>query len=128
MCQIIVIGHGGYAKGIKSNIQMLFGEPSHMHYLDFYPNDSLQGLEIKLNQLLGNIDKDTVIFCCDILGGSPFRLVAVLTAQNPKRYVTVCGINTMAYLELAMDANSDYLDLAKRAIQTTKQSVSIYPE
>ena len=35
MAEIVIIGHGGYAEGVRSNLEMVIGVPESMHFLNF---------------------------------------------------------------------------------------------
>ena len=35
MAEIIVIGHGGYGEGVRTNLEMVTGVPECMHFLNF---------------------------------------------------------------------------------------------
>lgn len=128
MINIIIIGHGGYADGIRRNLSMLAGVPDYMHFLDLTPEEDLSILENKLNHILEEIGDKEVLYCCDLLGASPFRIAAVKCMQNPGKQMIVTGINTMAYVELAMPIEITLNELANRAIETTKESINKFPE
>lgn len=128
MIRILVLGHGGYAEGVKSNLAMLVGQPGNMYFLDLTPTDDLADLEKKVTDLLEGFGSDQVLFACDLMGASPFRVAAIQTYNHPGDYMTVAGLNTMAYLELGMESELTLSELADRAIDTTKNSVIKYPE
>ena len=56
------------------------------------------------------------------------RVAAMRCALHPEKYMTVSGLNTMAYTELSMDSDLSIEKLADRAIETTKKSVGRFPE
>ena len=115
MAEIVIIGHGGYAEGVRSNLEMVIGVPESMHFLNF-----------ALGMVEGLKEKE-ILFCVDLPGATPFQLAAIHTAQNPERCRTVVGLNPMAYMELAMDTSGTPEDLAKRAMETTKDSILLFP-
>lgn len=123
MVNIIVMGHGGYARGTKENLEMVSGVSNNMHFIDLTKEDSLDILEEKVKKLLDEFGDNQVLFACDIMGASPFRIAAMITAENQERYCTVAGLNAMAYMELAMANDGDVHALAEKAINTTKESV-----
>ena len=49
------------------------------------------------------------------------------TAAEAERRRTVVGINNMAYMEMAMDALEDVDQLAKRSLDTTRESLVSFP-
>jgi PTS system N-acetylgalactosamine-specific IIA component len=128
MIRIVVMGHGGYADGIRQNIEMVVGPSDHMHYIDLKKEDDLAALENKVNCLLKDFKEDEVLFACDLLGASPFQVAAQICTNHPGRYYTVAGINSMALIELSMASDLSVEDLAYRAIETTKSSAVKFPE
>lgn len=123
MAEIIVIGHGGYSEGVRTNLEMVTGVPENMHFLNFRKDQDRAELEARMDELLGELEEKEVLFCCDLPGATPFQAAAIRTAANEK-YRTVVGLNQMAYMELAMDSSGTAAELAKRAVETTKESVT----
>lgn len=124
MINIIVMGHGGYAEGIRKNLEMLSGVPQQMHFLDL-TEEGLPQLEEKLNALLDTLGDQEILYACDLLGASPFRVAALKCMMSPQKQVLVTGLNTMAYVELALpDPELSLHELADRAVNTTKESVT----
>lgn len=130
MKRLVVMGHGGYAEGVRQNLEMIAGLPESMYFIDLTKEDDLASLEIKVNHLLEDFPDDEVLFACDLLGASPFRVAAMQSANHPGRYFTVAGLNTMAFLEISMQMESDLSieELANLAIETTKAAVARFPE
>ena len=52
MAEIIVIGHGGYADGIRTNLEMVVGVPENMHFLNFALGQERTELEDNLDKML----------------------------------------------------------------------------
>lgn len=130
MKRIIVMGHGGYAEGVRQNLEMISGVPEHMYFIDLTKEDDLTALEARVKLLLEGFSGDEVLFACDLLGASPFRVAAMQCAENPGKYFAVAGLNTMAFLEIGMNMESGLSagELADLAVETTKASVSRFPE
>lgn len=131
MIKVVVLGHGGYAEGVKLNLEMIVGQLENMYFIDLTKEDDLTALENKVNNLLeGFSDEDEILFACDLLGASPFRVAAMLCANNPEKYITVSGLNTMAFIEINLSKDSDLSieELANLAIDTTKTAVVKFPE
>lgn len=128
MKRVVVMGHGGYAEGVKLNLDMLIGHSEHMYFIDLTKEDDLAGFENKVNNLIQSFNDDKVLFACDLLGASPFRVAAMICANNPGKYYTVAGLNTMAFLELSMESDLSIEELANRAIDTAKAAVAKFPE
>ncbi len=126
MVEIIVIGHGGYGEGVRTNLEMVTGVPENMHFLNFTKDQDRADLEAHMDELLGKLAEKEVLFCCDLPGATPFQAAAIRTAAN-ERYRTVVGLNQMAYMEMAMDSGKTVAELAKRAVETTRESVTEFP-
>lgn len=130
MIRIIVLGHGGYAEGVRLNMEMIAGPCEYMHFIDLTKEDDLDSFRQKVEVLMKEFPADEILFACDLLGATPFRVAAEFCVANQGRYITVAGLNTMAFLELSMSADSDLgiKELAERAVETTRTAVAIFPE
>lgn len=130
MKRIVVMGHGGYAEGIRQNLDMIIGPQERMHFIDLTKEDDLAALEGKVNHLLEDFSDDEVLFACDLLGASPFRVAAMQCANHPGKYFTVAGLNTMAFLEISMKTDSDLSieELTNLAVETAMAAVTRFPE
>ena len=125
MSKVVVMGHGGYATAMKRNLAMLVGEMEDFYYIDFNEEDSLDILQGKLNELLAGIE-DAVLFVCDLAGGSPFRTAALCVSEHPG-WAVVAGVNTSAFSELSFNTELTPAELAKLAIDVTKDTVMVFP-
>ncbi len=128
MAEIIVIGHGQYPDGIRTNLEMVVGTPEYMHFLNFSLGQERADLEQNLDALLETLADREILFCCDLPGATPFQVAALRTAEHPERRATVVGINNMAFMELAMSAEGTASQLAQQAVETTRESVVRFPE
>lgn len=127
MVEIVVVGHGTYPQGIRTNLEMVVGVPENMHFVNFTPDMSREDLEQNLDALLETLAGKPVLFCVDLPGATPFQVCALRTAAEAKSRRTVVGINNMAYMEMAMDALEDVDQLAKRSLDTTRESLVSFP-
>ena len=127
MVEIIVVGHGTYPQGIRTNLEMVVGVPENMHFVNFTPDMSREDLEQNLDTLLETLAGKQILFCVDLPGATPFQVRALRTAAEPESRRTVVGINNMAYMEMAMDALEDVDQLAKRSLDTTRESLVLFP-
>jgi PTS system N-acetylgalactosamine-specific IIA component len=130
MIKIVVMGHGGYAEGVKQNLEMIAGLSDSMYFIDLTKGDDLSDLKDKVNHVIQDFNEDEVLFACDLLGASPFRVAAEICVNHPGKYYTVAGLNTMAFLELTMIEDSDLSieELADRVVNTSKSAVAKFPE
>lgn len=127
MVEIMVVGHGTYPQGIRTNLEMVVGVPENMHFVNFTPDMSREDLEQNLDALLETLAGKPMLFCVDLPGATPFQVCALRTAAELESRRTVVGINNMAYMEMAMDALEDVDQLAKRSLDTTRESLVSFP-
>lgn len=131
MKRIVVMGHGGYAEGIRQNLEMIIGPQENMHFADLTKDDDLSDYEQRINDLIAEFEPDDeILFACDLLGASPFRVAAMLSANSDGKYCVAAGLNTMAFIEASMKLTEDITitELAKLSIQTAKDAIVIFPE
>ena len=81
MAEIVIIGHGGYAEGVRSNLEMVIGVPESMHFLNFALGMERSELEAALSALVEGMEGREILFCVDLPGATPFQLAAIHTAQ-----------------------------------------------
>ena len=67
-----------------------------------------------------------MLFACDLAGGSPFRTAALYVSEHPGCAV-VAGVNTSALSELSFNTELEPAELAKLAIDVTKDTVMVFP-
>lgn len=128
MTRIVVMGHGGYAEGIRKNLEMIIGNFENMYFIDLTKEDDLNVLENKVNHLLEGFGEDEVLFVCDLLGASPFRVAAMHCISHPEKYTAVTGLNTIGFIELAIGIDTPVPQLINRAIEAAKDSIKKFPE
>lgn len=119
MTLVIILGHGNYASGLKSNLAMLLGDLEHFKYIDFLVDNSREELNEKIDKAIKNHDGD-VLFICDLAGGTPFREACLRKVEHPN-YEVIAGVNTAGIAEIA------YLDdsakvLADLAVSASKEA------
>ncbi|AIF53492.1 PTS sugar transporter subunit IIA [Pelosinus sp. UFO1] len=95
---IVITGHGNYATGLKSSIELLAGQNGDLYYLDLMVNDTDQMLKEQMTNVVKKNKGSSVLFICDILGGTPFK-VSVEIANNSDHMEVVAGCNIGSILE-----------------------------
>lgn len=95
---IIINGHGNYASGLKSSIELIAGQQKDLYAVDFTVDETDLTLKEKILNLLNqNIDAQ-VLFICDIIGGTTFKIVAEIANYNDNMEVIV-GCNVGSIIE-----------------------------
>jgi PTS system N-acetylgalactosamine-specific IIA component len=101
MIGVILSGHGRFAEGMLSSLEMIAGKSEALEAINFLESDSTDDLEQKMLSVIQdyNAKYEGVLVCCDLLGGSPFKTAATLSVQEANVAV-VAGINLASCLEL----------------------------
>ena len=89
---IIITGHGEFAEGFKSALNLLIGEPSHTYFVNF--NEEFEDYQSKLLGLIKELSassKKVVVFT-DLAGGSPFN-VSCLASKDCTNVDVISGSN-----------------------------------
>lgn len=129
MTKIIVIGHGGYGSAIRRSMAMVVGcFDADFRYVDFNEEDGLDALQGAIDTATASCGDNDILFCCDIMGGSPFRLSATVCAANPGRMAVVTGLNLGAFAEIASSLNAPLDEVASTAVEAAKLSVTRFPQ
>ena len=102
MKQIIIItGHNNFASGILSSLNMIAGVKDNVYAVDFLSNDNDNSLEEKFNQIINDNKDSEILFTCDLMGGTPFKVASKL-AFTSDSYEVVAGINLGGLIDTSM--------------------------
>lgn len=126
MSKVVVLGHGGYGSAMRRNIEMLSGVQEDFYYIDFNENEDADILRGKIDAVLDQIGDHDVLFCCDIVSGTPFNVAASLCAEK-SNFCCVGGLNTMAYMSMTYELESSAFELADMAIDVAKEAIMRFP-
>lgn len=126
MTKVVVLGHGGYGSAMRRNIEMLAGVQEDYFFVDFNEEEDTDILKGKIDAVLEQIGSHDVLFCCDLVGGTPFNVAAALCAEK-SNYCCVGGLNTMAYLSMQYELESSAFALADMACGVAKEAVMRFP-
>ena len=129
MIGIVVSGHGNFATGLTSSLKLIAGDLSAYHAVDFVEGhgeeELTNGLKNAIEDLLQTCDG--VLVMTDLVGGSPFKMAAMLSVGYPN--VRVLGGTNLGML-LETKFMSQYSDdvqaLAEGAINTGKECMTLF--
>lgn len=97
---IIITGHGKFASGLKSCLDMVGGDCKNIIAVDFLPEDDYKNLDrefLKAYDLFSA--KDYVIVLADLLGASPFnRAYLSLSTKGNVRFIGNANFSLAYYL------------------------------
>ena len=102
MKQIIIItGHNNFASGILSSLTMIAGSKDNVYAVDFLSSDNDNTLEDKFNKIISDNKDSEILFVCDLMGGTPFKVASKLAFTNDS-YEVVTGINLGGLIDTSM--------------------------
>ena len=102
MKQIIIItGHNNFASGILSSLTMIAGVKDNVYAVDFLSSDNDNTLEDKFNKIISDNKDSEILFVCDLMGGTPFKVASKL-AFTKDSYEVVTGINLGGLIDTSM--------------------------
>ena len=102
MKQIIIItGHNNFASGILSSLTMIAGVKDNVYAVDFLSSDNDNTLEDKFNKIISDNKDSEILFVCDLMGGTPFKVASKLAFTN-NSYEVVTGINLGGLIDTSM--------------------------
>lgn len=105
----LLLGHGSFASGVKSALDILKIENENLELVDFHYSNSINELDKKIdNALLRVSEYNYVIILCDLFGGTPFNRIMMSIIDNQERYNVLCGIN----LPIVIEALIKYKDFS----------------
>lgn len=102
---LIITGHGKYATGIKSNLEFLAGYNNEIKYIDFTEDDTDTTLKVNMQTIIDENIGSGVLFVCDLLGGTPFKVAVELSILNNNiEVVAGCNIGSMLDTSFKLDS------------------------
>lgn len=122
--KIIVTGHGNFASGIESTVKLLAGKINGVEYIDFTENMSEEDITSKFERSVNS--DEHIVFFCDLLGGTPYKQAAALSAKSKKDISVICGCNVGSLLEnglIGLDSFKSSHELANAIIESAKKGI-----
>ncbi|CQR47131.1 PTS system mannose-specific EIIAB component [Paraliobacillus sp. PM-2] len=99
MIGIVICGHGQFASGIYSSIQLIAGEQEHMKAIDFKEGMNVSQLKNELGLAIAEVEQgDGVVVFTDIPGGTPFNQSVILSIER-KNVKVISGVNLPSLLD-----------------------------
>lgn len=119
--QTIITGHGKYATGIRSAIELLAGPQESFKYIDFSEGLSEEDLAKEFNK---NINTKLTLIFCDLVGGTPYKVAAKLAFEN-KNIKVVAGCNLASILETIFNQYNSLDNYAYELVKISKMGTQI---
>ena len=113
----IVTGHGKFASGIKTTLELLGVKDSNLVFVDFTEEKSEEDLMNEYTDLLKGSNQ--TLFFTDLLGGTPFKAAATLSSSNDGVSV-VTGCNVGSLIETSFNTYDSADQLADDLVNVSK--------
>lgn len=123
MAGIVITGHGNFATGILSAVELIAGKQKGIRAVDFFDGMSVEQLDEELKRAAAAVDGESgIVFFSDLVGGSPFKS-SVLLAQTLEAEV-IAGTNLPMILSVIFTAASQLAAaLKEQAMEAGKNGV-----
>ncbi len=127
MVALLVTGHGKFATGICSALDLIAGKNKHILAVDFEMEDSTDDLLMNLEVAFAKLKevKSIVVFS-DIVGGSPFKIASELKYKYMDKDIEIVTGTNLPMLIKAftlMDVYNDALDMADMVVESGRNQV-----
>ena len=114
---MILVSHGGLAKGMLESGEMIFGKIEGISAVTFEETDSPQKLTDKIQQQLSlENKKQPILFFFFFYGGTPFNCANQIVEQAPERMAIIAGMN----LPMLIQAMTEQM-LGEKTLDTVVQ-------
>ncbi len=126
MIGIIVSGHGNFASGITSTLNLIAGKQENYAFVDFIEGMSGDILAQEIEKAIENLeDKTKILILTDILGGAPFRASSTFATQRDGIEV-ISGVNAQMLIEACLEREEyeDVSALAADLITSGREGIS----
>ena len=117
MNYLVITGHGHYASGVKSALELIIGPKDNVLVFDFLKEESEEQFSLKFKDLDKN---NNYLFACDLMGGTPYKVVSRLDLNKE----ILIGTNLGGLLDTALKIDKLSLnELADNLKETSLKSV-----
>ena len=127
MVALLVTGHGNFATGLCSALNLIAGESEYILAVDFEAQEGTDDLMRNLEAAFDSLKevKSIVVFA-DIAGGSPFNIASEFKYKHPDRNIEiVAGINLPMLIKAftLMNVSKDALEMAEVLPETGRGQI-----
>ncbi|MFV0466010.1 MAG: PTS sugar transporter subunit IIA [Lachnospiraceae bacterium] len=125
MVSIIVSGHGKFAEGMVSDVELILGKSEQIRAINFVNGEGIEELRTHMQNALEESESENILMMVDILGGSPFNVATQLCTENTgKNIKVVAGINVLALMQAVLCRDSmDFEELPAVVVTEGRQGM-----
>lgn len=130
MIGTVITGHGNFASGLSSSLNLIVGEGlmQNYKYIDFESEDSVDDLENNLKLAMKELEAcDEILFLTDLVGGSPFKSCVMLSSiVKNARVITGTNLPLLIECELTKGTSENLDDFVKQLEMAGKDNLFAY--
>lgn len=120
MIGVVLSGHGNFAEGLYSSIQLIAGSQENLQTVDFTEGMSSEILQENLKNAVNTVNQNQgVVIFTDIPGGTPYNQAVMLSTQLENVKV-ISGTNIPALLDGLFCRNLSLDEFSEKVIGTGK--------
>ena len=127
MLGLLVTGHGHFATGLNSSLELIAGAQPNVALVDFEADHSIEVLKDNLAKALDSLKEyDGVLVLSDLPGGSPFKTAVECKFERPDQAIEVIAGTNLPLLIASSTMTAVFespLDLAEAMIPEGKDSI-----
>lgn len=127
MLALLITGHGHFATGMYSSLELIAGAQTNVAYVDFESEHSIEILKENLTKAFDSLKEyDGVLVLSDLPGGSPFKTAVELKFERPDQVIEVISGTNLPLLVASATMTAVFdnpLDLAEAMIPEGKDSI-----
>ncbi|MEG6573264.1 MAG: PTS fructose transporter subunit IIA [Caldibacillus debilis] len=126
MIGFLICGHGFFAEGVYSSVQLISGKQSNIQIVNFLEGDSLERLKEKILTAISKLETENGIVCfTDLPGGTPFNVCSSLAASDANILV-IGGINVPMLLSSLFIREKNLKEFADIVIKEGSENIKIF--
>lgn len=128
MIGVILTGHGSFASGLTSNMELIVGPQENYAAIDFKDAGSVDQLDRELSQAVEDMAPcNGILILTDLLNGTPFNLCVRLAMADP-RIRLVYGVNAAMLIDVCTGrAGEEDVDrLAQAALELGQDQIGLF--
>lgn len=128
MIGVIVSGHGNFATGITSALNLILGNQDNYKTVDFPESDTATELENNIKNAIQSLNHcEQIIIFCDLLSGSPFN-ISIMEAMKNENIKVIYGTNLGMLVESMMKRNMgvEFDNIVNEAIEVGQTQIGLF--
>lgn len=128
MIGVIVSGHGNFATGITSALNLILGNQDNYKTVDFPESDTATELENNIKNAIQSLNHcEQIIIFCDLLSGSPFN-ISIMEAMKNENIKVIYGTNLGMLIESMMKRNMgvEFDNIVNEAIEIGQTQIGLF--